>query len=779
MRFASVCMLALAILGRPAHAQLAEVGTFVASELLKGIGSKLVGEALDNLWGKDVSPDQRVAELQGTLAAYESGLRQVDARLADQVSALRKDLSSRTTADDVRRIVNQTLAALEERTAKLESRTGKLENRQDAIDSRIRALEDFFGYIPTVPPAPLLASASQEAGKPAAHPMMVEWLNLLLRSEESRHLIDDLRRTRPDTSKVLQAALAKDKELLSETQALHAKVMKELAEKLAERQALLAEFKRDTPEVRKFEESLSSVTWLAAVTRPVPKGPYAGRLAVPQALFGFDAPEVVSAFDAAKADRTQVVALYQQSLLDEAVRKPFLGVSIDRATLTAEMTGVGREAGASALKGFDLARSAQKIDRELQAALSSCSEQSPEVKARRGEQIACMTEIRGLHKEFEDELKRAIATYVEAIHRERPSNARMHAFREGVLLPLASWERLTRSRETGVDSECWARVKAYGLTAFTLEGFAEEVLYLSWSPDGKRLATACLEETTVKIWDAESGKNVFMWDGVGGRYRACSAAWSSDGKRIAVGTYGFGKSYVLVWDAETGNLTNKLFGHGDPGAENGGENVSIEGLAWSPDGKRLAASCFGETAKVLDVETGEALFTLTAVDDAPQSVAWSPDGKRLATAKSPWGVTVRAAETGKELLRLSEQEYVSSVAWSPDGKRLAVGTSIWDAETAKELVRLTGNTIGGLVAWSPDGKRLATASSWKTGGSGHALKVWDAETGKELLSLTEHSEDVYFVAWSPDGKRLATANRDKTATLWPVEEALTRASQKQ
>lgn len=220
MRFAAVCVLALAISGRSAHAQpaegnparaqLAEVGTFVASELLKGIGSKLVGEALDGLWGKDITPDQRVAEFQGSLAAYEAGLRRVDARMADQVAALRKDLSTRTTADDVRRIVNQTLSALEERTKKLEDRTGKLENRQDAIDSRIRALEDFFGYIPTVPPAPLLASASEEAGKPAAHPMIVEWLNLLLRSEESRHKIDELRRTRPDTSKVLKAALAKD-----------------------------------------------------------------------------------------------------------------------------------------------------------------------------------------------------------------------------------------------------------------------------------------------------------------------------------------------------------------------------------------------------------------------------------------------------------------------------------------------------------------------------------------------------------------------------------------
>lgn len=97
--------------------------------------------------------------------------------------------------------------------------------------------------------------------------------------------------------------------------------MKELASKLPERQALLEEFKRGTPEVRKFDESLSSVTWLAAVTRPVPNGRYAGRLAVPQAFFGFEAPDVVRAFDVAKAERAQVVALFEQDFMWRSASK--------------------------------------------------------------------------------------------------------------------------------------------------------------------------------------------------------------------------------------------------------------------------------------------------------------------------------------------------------------------------------------------------------------------------------------------------------------------------
>src|SRR5262249_48609138 len=140
-------------LAAPSFAQLLkEVGV----EVLKTVGAKLVGKGFDYLWGKEIAPDQRVAELQERLSAYESGLRQVDAKLADQIAALRKALNPRPPADEVRKIVNQPLKSLEDRTT-------NLENRQDLLDSRVRQIEELFGYIPTVTPAPLLVS-SVEAG---------------------------------------------------------------------------------------------------------------------------------------------------------------------------------------------------------------------------------------------------------------------------------------------------------------------------------------------------------------------------------------------------------------------------------------------------------------------------------------------------------------------------------------------------------------------------------------------------------------------------------------
>jgi hypothetical protein len=78
-----------------------------------------------------------------------------------------------------------------------------------------------------------------------------------------------------------------------------------------------------------------------------------------------------------------------------------------------------------------------------------------------------------------------------------------------------------------------------------------------------------------------------------------------------------------------------------------------------------------------------------------QAVAWSPDGKRLATGGND-GTKVWEVAGGRELLTLQGQTgKVLSVAWSPDGARLATGgddgtVRVWeaaDAEAAQQWAR--------------------------------------------------------------------------------------------
>jgi WD40 repeat protein len=178
--------------------------------------------------------------------------------------------------------------------------------------------------------------------------------------------------------------------------------------------------------------------------------------------------------------------------------------------------------------------------------------------------------------------------------------------------------------------------------------------------------------------------------------------------------------------------------------------------------------------KVWDAQTGQELLSLQGLTGSVSGVAYSPDGKRLATSSgrepsystgTDREVKVWDAQTGQVVLSLKRQAVsgprssgAGSVAFSPDGKRLASGSGyhlkpgevqVWDAETGQELLSLKGGD--GSVAFSPDGKRLTSA--WK---------VWDAQTGDELLTIKGATNGVF----SPDGKRLASGAPDDPVKIW-------------
>ena len=237
-------------------------------------------------------------------------------------------------------------------------------------------------------------------------------------------------------------------------------------------------------------------------------------------------------------------------------------------------------------------------------------------------------------------------------------------------------------------------------------------------------------------------------------------AWSPDGQRIATAS---GDRTARIWDAETGSEHAVLHGHHD----------WIEGVAWSLDSKRVATASYDGTARIWEAETGSELAALRGHEGWVWDVAWSPDGRRIATASGDRTARVWDTETATELATLHGHEHgVRGVAWSPDGQRIATASGdrtarVWEVETGTELavLRRHENSVAD-VAWSPDGQRIATASGDRV------VRVWDVEPGVELAVLRSHQEGVRGVAWSPDGQRIATASGDCTARVWDIETSL-------
>jgi WD40 repeat protein len=231
-------------------------------------------------------------------------------------------------------------------------------------------------------------------------------------------------------------------------------------------------------------------------------------------------------------------------------------------------------------------------------------------------------------------------------------------------------------------------------------------------------------------------------------------AYSPDGTRIATAS---DDNTARIWDTTTGETLHTLTGH----------NSSVRGVAYSPDGTRIATASDDNTARIWDTTTGETLHTLTGHTSSVLGVAYSPDGTRIATASDDNTARIWDTTTGETLHTLTgHTNWVLGVAYSPDGTRIATASwdntaRIWDTTTGETLHTLTGHTNWVLgVAYSPDGTRIATAS-WD-----NTARIWDTTTGETLHTLTGHTNSVLGVAYSPDGTRIATASGDNTARIW-------------
>ncbi len=308
------------------------------------------------------------------------------------------------------------------------------------------------------------------------------------------------------------------------------------------------------------------------------------------------------------------------------------------------------------------------------------------------------------------------------------------------------------------------RDAATGVVVRTLPGDG----VAAFSPDGKWIASSNLEaqkgsEKTIRLCDLVSGQQVH-----GFRGHIDGLQWlvfSSDGKRLAAS--GYGEGVITVWDTTTGQKTLSIRNPPDPALVRPPDVGAVYKAAFSPDGTRLALACRDSTAKICSATTGQVERTLRGHTWEVWDVAFSPDGKWLASASYDRTVKLWDVQTGQEVRTFrGHASMVWSVAYSPDGKWIASASldgtvRLWDAATGWPLRTYKGHTGGvGGVVFSRDSRRLASSSMDGT------VKVWDATADPEATGYRVHTGVVRKLVYSPDGAQLASASHDGTVQVW-------------
>jgi WD40 repeat protein len=283
---------------------------------------------------------------------------------------------------------------------------------------------------------------------------------------------------------------------------------------------------------------------------------------------------------------------------------------------------------------------------------------------------------------------------------------------------------------------------------------------LDWSPDGTIFVTEGPEDTgLVDIRDAGTGKSLRSFHGHDLDVNAI--AFSHDGSMLATtGDDGAAR----VWDPITGE---ELGSFKDP------TNVEVWGPTFSPDGSFLAAA-WPDGVRILDLATRKTIRVISALPGAVQA-SFSPDGEKIAiTSEAATTAVVVDVSSGEELFTLEGHKLtVKGIEWSPDGRWIATASNdgsarLWEAGTGIFRFALLGHavTIQDLE-WSPDSTRLVTGSDDGT------AKVWLITEGgpRELLSLSAQDtrSGIRAVAFSPNGNRVMTGDEAITATkIWDV-----------
>ncbi len=249
---------------------------------------------------------------------------------------------------------------------------------------------------------------------------------------------------------------------------------------------------------------------------------------------------------------------------------------------------------------------------------------------------------------------------------------------------------------------------------------------------------------------------------------ASGLAWSPNGSKLAVASFSVDIEQCIldakleIFDGGTGQIIYSI-----PQA------APIFGIVWHPNNVDLFTGDDKGTVRQWNTSNGQLAATHQISNFPILSLSWNPQGTHLASGGHD--NVIRILNTSGEIINSNDlgtsdlpglATSIDWVSYSPDGLKIMTSgadgaVKLRDATTLSEIMRLPAQFVDPVAGkWNPNGDKLATS------GNDNTVQIWDSSSTDLILTLQGHSGRITTISWNLAGDQLATGSLDGSVRIW-------------
>ncbi|MBN1121821.1 MAG: WD40 repeat domain-containing protein [Anaerolineae bacterium] len=290
-----------------------------------------------------------------------------------------------------------------------------------------------------------------------------------------------------------------------------------------------------------------------------------------------------------------------------------------------------------------------------------------------------------------------------------------------------------------------------------LGGHHDYYTHADWSPDGRWIVAGDRGNGLIDIWEVEKEEIVTRLTSESAPYGINGLAFSPDSRRLASLSL---PHYVYIWDVETGDLLQKLeaeYIFYMP------EIFFTGGLAWSPDGDQLFTGLYDQPLIWdLQAETYQRVPLPESIWFQPLMLAeFSDDGEYFICGNLWNSILYHNGDYVRQF------EGVDDAQWTSEGELLLVSsindeTIIWNASSNREIVRLETESGRGILSHNQHHMALLANDH---------VELWNVDESRAVARADYNPGfyyDVISAAWALDDSAFVVPV-EGMLLIWDVE----------